>query len=117
MKQIIAELDYEVLTTEWALRPTYWVSSENEARTPSVVVHLFHHHSLKDNRSRWEYCGLVNKDEFKDGARPQYECNKCAEEAPTTIVEEKLLAISRHEGYDPRNNRRSAVLATKNKGK
>ncbi len=111
MKQIIAELDYEVLTSEWALRPTYWVGSENANRTPSVVVHLFHQHE------QWEYCNLVNKEKFMKGSQPQYECNKCAEEAPPSIVEEKLLAVSRHEGYDPRNNRRSAVLATKNKGK
>lgn len=111
MKQVIAELDYEVLTSEWALRPIYWVGSENESRTPSVIIHLFHLHK------QWEYCGLANKDEFKAGAQPQYECNRCAEAAPRTIVEEKLLAVSRHEGYDPRNNRRSAVLATKNKRK
>lgn len=111
MRQVIAELDYEVLTSEWALRPVFWVAQGKENSTPSVVIQLFHCHT------NWTYCGLVNREEFLAGARPQYECNKCAKEAPSTIVEEKLLAIKRHEGYDPRNNRRSAVKATKNKGK
>ena len=47
---------------------------------------------------------------------PEYECNSCAEQAPEFVVEEKLLAGARFKGYDPRNNRRAAVLATKNKG-
>jgi hypothetical protein len=115
MKQIIAELDYEVLGL-WALRPVFWVAQGKENSTPSVVIQLFHCHS-KAKGNCWEYCGLVNKEEFKAGAAPQYECNACAEQAPTTIVEEKLLAAGRHEGYDPRNSRRSAVLATKNKRK
>ncbi len=63
------------------------------------------------------HCGLVNRDEFKAGSLPSYECNSCAEEAPRMVIEEKLLAVSRYQGYDPRNNRRAAVLATKNKGK
>lgn len=115
MKRVIAELDYEVLTSEWALQPVFWINEGEERHSPSVVIHLFHCHP--DAQKNWEYCSLANREGFQAGAMPQYMCNKCAERAPSTITEEKLLALKKHEGYDPLNDRKSAVLATKNKRK
>lgn len=113
MKEIVAELDYEAVDLDgWAIRPVFWVPRDKPDDKPQVVIHLYHVHTTGEP----QFCGLTNRDEFLAGAMPEYECNKCAAEAPAEVVEEKLLAAGRYKGYDPRNNRRAAVLATKNKG-
>lgn len=117
MKEVVAELDYVPVATAWSIRPVFWVPREEPNAKVEVVIHLFHScpNSTKRNPQR-EHCGLTNKDEFLAGDLPEYACNHCGEEAPAVVVEEKLLAASNYKGYDPRNNRRAAVLATKNKG-
>lgn len=117
MHEIVSELDYEEVIPGWLLRPVFSVPRDAPNDRPKVTVHLFHTACLKKGRKP-VHCGLVNRDDFiKAGAMPSYECNSCAEEAPRNVVKKKLLAVSRYEGYDPRNNRRAAVLATKNKGR
>ena len=116
MDEIIAELDYEEVIPGWLLRPVFSVPRDETGRRPKVTINLFHTTCLKTGKKP-VYCGLVNRDEFKKGSMPSYVCNKCAEEAPQIVIEEKLLAAKRYKGYDPRNNRRAAVLATKNKGR
>lgn len=113
MKQVVAELDFQPFDDTWALRPVFWVPSDKPKDRVQVVVHLYHTHTTGEQ----EACGLTNRDEFRGGEFPEYECNKCAAEAPREVIEEKLLAVSRYKGYDPRNDRRAAVLATKRKGK
>ncbi len=115
MHEIVAELDYEEVIPGWLLRPVFSVPRDEPDHRPKVTIHLFHTACLKKGKKP-VHCGLVNRDEFKAGAMPAYECNSCAEEAPRVVIEEKLLAVSRFKGYDPRNNRRAAVLATKRKG-
>ena len=115
MHEIVAELDFEEVSLGWLLRPIFSVPRESPNDRPTVTVHLFHTTCLKKGRKP-VHCGLSNRDEFGNGAMPEYECNSCAESAPIEVVEEKLLAVSRYKGYDPRNNRRAAVLATKTKG-
>jgi hypothetical protein len=116
MDEIVAELDYEEVIPGWLLRPVFLVPRDDTDKRPKVTVHLFHTACLKKGRKP-VHCGLVNRDEFRDGAMPAYECNSCAEEAPRNVVDVKLLAARRYKGYDPRNNRRAAVLATKSKGR
>lgn len=115
MHEIVAELDYEEIIPGWLLRPVFSVPRDDTDRSPTVTIHLFHTACLKSGKKP-VHCRLVNRDEFKAGAMPSYECDSCAEEAPRDVIEEKLLAVSRYKGYDPRNNRRAAVLATKHKG-
>ena len=115
MHEIVAELDYEEVIPGWLLRPVFSVPRDEPDSKPKVTIHLFHTGCLKRGKQP-VHCGLVNRDEFKAGALPEYECNSCAGSAPTKVIEEKLLAAGRYKGYDPRNNRRAAVLATKNKG-
>lgn len=121
MHEIVSELDYEEVIPGWLLRPVYSVPRDAPKDRPKVTIQLFHTACLKKGRKP-EYCGLVNRGKFPRmidgfGAMPSYECNSCGEKAPRNVVEKKLLAVSRYEGYDPRNNRRAAVLATKNKGR
>lgn len=112
MKQVIAELDFQRIDDDWYLRPVFWVPRDEPEAKPKVVVHIHHRHA--DTKEPMQFCGLVNREAFLEGAFPEYECNKCVNtEVPTSVVEEKLLAESRYKGYDPRNNRRAAVLATK----
>jgi hypothetical protein len=113
MKEIVAELDYQPVDDDWALQPVFTVPRDKPKDRVQVTVHLYHTHTA----GKQEHCGLVNREEFLSGEFPEYECNKCAAEAPREVIEEKLLAVSRYKGYDPRNNRRAAVLATKRKGK
>ena len=115
MKQIVAELDYQPVDDNWALQPVFTVPRDKPKDKVQVTIHLYHTHT----EGKQEHCGLVNRDEFlgREKAFPEYECNKCAAPAPRDVIEEKLLAASRYEGYDPRNDRRAAVLATKRKGK
>jgi hypothetical protein len=110
MMKIIAELDFENLDAEWSIRPVIWVDKDDK---PAVIIQLFH---ACPTDKKLENCGLVNRDEFLAGEMPQYDCNHCEVSAPDFIVEEKLLAHDKYRGYDPRNNRRAAVLATKRKG-
>lgn len=112
MKEIVAELDYQRVDSGWSLKPVFWVPRDEPDNKPQVVIHLYHTHV----EGKQQFCGLMNREEFLSGEFPKYECNSCAAEAPTEVVEEKLLAAGRYKGYDPRNNRRAAVLATKNKG-
>jgi hypothetical protein len=59
-------------------------------------------------------CGLVNREEaMKNKAFPEYECNKCGKSAPRNVIQEKLERQRSLRGIDPRNNRRGAVLATR----
>lgn len=116
MHEIVSELDYEEVIPGWLLRPVFSVPRDAPNDRPKVTVNLFHTACLKTGKKP-VYCGLVNRDEFKKGSMPSYVCNRCEEEAPRNVVAKKLLAVSRYEGYDPRNNRRAAVLATKNKGR
>lgn len=116
MHEVVAELDYIEVIPHWLIRPVFSVDRRTPDAAPRVTVHLFHTACLKSGKVP-QHCGLVNRDEFKAGAVPEYECNKCAAEAPKEVIDEKILAASRYKGYDPRNNRRAAVLATKRKGK
>jgi hypothetical protein len=115
MHEIVAELDFEEVILGWLIRPVFSVDRDSPDDRPTVTIHLFHTACLKTGKVP-QHCGLVNRDEFKAGAFPEYECNSCAQAAPSNVIEEKLLAAGRYKGYDPRNNRRAAVLATKNKG-
>jgi hypothetical protein len=124
MQEVVAELDYIPITPTWSIRPVFWVHRDKPEERPQVVIHLFHvDHGFetasaksKKRFPRREYCALQNKEDFLAGGLPIYACNRCAEEAPDFVLEEKLLAAQRYTGYDPRNNRKAAVLATKNKG-
>ena len=45
---------------------------------------------------------------------PLYECNKCSALAPREAVSAKIERQLSLKGIDPRNDRRGAVLATRN---
>lgn len=111
MQHIIAEMAFEPLDAEWSIRPVFIAKTPDAKAT--VVIQLFHACAGREGR---ENTGLINREEFLAGKMPKYECNHCEEPAPDFIVEEKLLAQGKYKGYDPRNNRRAAVLATKRKG-
>lgn len=115
MYEHVAELEYEVVLPGWLLRPVFSTHRDRPDELPKVTVQLFHSACQKRAQGP-EYCGLVNRDALKLGDTPKYKCNACAALAPESVVSEKLLAADRYKGYDPRNNRRAAVLATKNKG-
>jgi hypothetical protein len=118
MKEVVAELNPVTVTVHpgWSIQPVFWVHRNKPDMTPQVVIHVFHNNCVSNRATKAQYCGLTNRKEFLAGAMPTYECNKCAEKVPTNVVEEKLLAQGVYKGYDPRNNRRAAVLAQKNRG-
>ena len=119
MKEIIAELDYENVGPSWAIKPVFWAKRDNEDDKTSVVIQLFHRCRKKSAREPQKliYCGMTNREDFKKGFFPEYECSACSEKAPAHVIEKKLLAQTKYEGHDPLNNRRAAVLATKEKRK
>jgi hypothetical protein len=104
MKKVIAELPRERVKSDlpWATQAVLWVHRGEEEGPLGLVIHLFH--GCGTGGRHWNYC-----------IPPQYVCNSCAAVAPSSVIEEKLLAMSKYAGYDPRNDRKAAVLATKNK--
>jgi hypothetical protein len=111
MKRVIAELPYEKMESclHWATQAVLWVHRGREEERPGIAIRLFHGCGAGD--TYWKYCVRQNN----AAAKPQYVCNSCSTQAPLHVIEEKLLAAREYAGYDPRNNRKAAVLATKNK--
>jgi len=113
----VHELPRELLKKEdgtWALTPTYWVHSSQPKTRPSLAVYLDHRH-YKKGKVSWKHCGLTNPEEVKRGADALYECSSCGEEAPIYVVNAKVESQLKHEGYDPLNDRKAAIQATKEK--
>ena len=117
MQEIVAELDYEEVLEGWLIRPVFFVPRDEPDSRPSVTIQLFHTLCREHTPA---YCSLTNRDEFLAGSMPEYECNICGDPSPIFVIEKKILAAHHYKGYDPRNDRRAAVLATKmskNEGK
>ena len=129
MWKVIAELPLEttVYANEWALRVRYLSDTDDTVELPKCVAYIFHRH-LEGNSVRmddglhkaqeisWQPTGLENREEFvAKNELPRYTCNACTKEAPQDVVDEKLAMMQKHRGYDPRNKRRAAIMATREK--
>ncbi len=115
---------------EWAMNPA---SGQDEDGRLFWTISLLHRHwfnpdnagsitSFYDNSSPPMFlCGLViattNYPERLDKNRafPEYECDKCGKKVPKNVVMEKLERHKALKGVDPRNDRRGAVLATRDR--
>jgi hypothetical protein len=120
---VLNKLDPEDLKSDpkfdWALDPTFY-HDEREDRDFWAVSILHRHWGTrrfeKQSASPPDMfrCGLINReDALKDRAFPEYECDKCGKKVPKEMVEEKIGRQRSLRGVDPRNNRRGAVLATR----
>ncbi len=127
---VLNTLDPENLKSDpqfdWALVPTFYkVNDEGDEEELLWAVSLYHRHwgTSDDTESLYEdcnsppdmfRCGLVNREDVqKNNARPEYECDKCGKKVPKKMIEEKIERQRSLRGVDPRNNRRGAVLATR----
>ncbi len=129
MWKVIAELPLEttVYANEWALRVRYLHDTDNPSDEPKCVAYIFHRHltgksvrmddgAHKAQEISWQPARLENREEFRAKKEsPRYTCNGCTKEAPEAVVDEKLALMRKHRGYDPRNNRRAAIMATREK--
>jgi hypothetical protein len=129
---VLNKLDPEDLKSDpdytWALHPQFcrieWEDGEEKLQE-RWVVSLLHRHwgGSDDTESLYEdcksppdmfRCGLTNRDDaLKKGGFPEYACDKCGKKVPKGMVEEKIERQRSLTGVDPRNNRRGAVLATR----
>jgi hypothetical protein len=120
---VLSELPLEDLKSDpdfdWAIHPQFcrieWEESEDELQQ-RWTVSLWHRHRNNPGKSPSDMfrCGLVNREEaFREDGFPEYECDKCGKKAPKNVVEEKIDRQSSLKGVDPRNDRRGAVLATR----
>lgn len=130
---VLAELPPEDLKSDpessWAIRPQFcrieWENGEEELelRWTTSIMHR-HWGTSDDTECLCEdsssppdmfRCGLQNPEDAPFLLKfPEYECDKCGKEVPKNIVEQKIDRQSSLKGVDPRNNRRGAVLATRN---
>lgn len=129
MWRVVAELPLEttVYANEWAIQVRYLEDSDDLKAAPTCVAYILHRHlsgksvrmddgTHKAQEIAWQPTGLENREEFKAGKEePSYTCNACTKEAPQKVVDEKLLAMRENRGYDPRNKRRAAIQATREK--
>lgn len=100
----------------WGIKPLFIENpDETNYSAPTCTVQVVHW-DCKD-QGKWEGCSLSNREEFKAGAFPEYTCKLCESQAPREAVEEKLLAQKQYRGFDPRTDRRAAILATREKRK
>jgi hypothetical protein len=129
---VLSELPHEDLksdpTFDWAIRPQFcrieWENDEEELEL-RWTVSLMHRHwgSSDDTESLYEdsksppdmfRCGISNREDVTQrGEFPEYACDKCGKKVPKNVVEEKLDRLRSLKGVDPRNDRRGAVLATR----
>lgn len=124
----VAELPLEttVYANEWALKIRY-LQETDAPGDPKCVAYIFHRHlsgrsvRMEDGLHKaqeisWEPTGLENREAFvAETEPPRYTCNACTKEAPQDVVDEKLALMRKHKGYDPRNKRRAAIMATREK--
>ncbi len=98
-------------TEGWTLHPRFMRDDgvEEDGRL-FWTVGLTHRHG-----SKLEHCNLANREEvIRDGmAAAEYNCTKCWEQAPESVVRAKQERQQSLKGTDPLNNRRGAVLATR----
>jgi hypothetical protein len=119
MLKVVATLPEETVIREsggfWGLKPVFLENPNEPNSAPTCTVEVLHW-QCKD-QGKWENCSLSNREEFKAGDFPEYTCKQCGSQAPREVVEEKLLARKRYRGFDPRTDRRAAILATREKRK
>jgi hypothetical protein len=116
---VLADLPKEDLKCnpdfEWALHPQFcrieWEDEEEELQE-RWTVGLLHRHWGTSSPPDMFRCGIVNREQWTDGF-PEYACDKCGKEVPKNVVEEKIDRVTSVKGVDPRNDRRGAVLATR----
>ena len=121
MLKVVATLPEETVIRElatggfWGIKPVFLETKGEPNSPPSCTVQVLHWKC--NNKAKWEICSLSNREEFKGGSFPEYTCKQCGSQAPPEVVEEKLLARRRYQGFDPRTDRRAAILATREKRK
>ncbi len=125
----LAKLELEDLNSDtdfsWALEPKFFRIEEtgkDDKEAWSVSVYHRHWSTTKNPSNSPPHlfrCGLVNREEaltteaLTTDAFPEYECDKCGKSVPRNMVEEKMERLRSLKGVDPRNDRRGAVLATR----
>jgi hypothetical protein len=121
---VLAEQPHEYMDCDpsynWAMRPSFHReeggAEENDGRVFWMVA-LYHCHWDVNNPGDspdMVRCGLINREEtMKNLEAAEYECDKCSKSAPKAVIEEKFKRQSSLKGTDPRNDRRGAVLATR----
>ncbi len=118
---VLAELPQENLKSDpdsgWALHPQFCrIKWEENVWTVSL---LHRHWDNPDNPGNSppdvSRCELVNQECAENNGFPEYECDKCGKKAPKNIVEQKIDRLISLKGVDPRNDRRGAVLATRDR--
>ncbi len=99
---------------DWTLHPKFTKEEGlDEQERVFWTVGLTHKHG-----SALEHCSVVNKEDVhRWNATPEYECGKCGQRAPNSVVIAKANRLVRLRGTDPRNDRRGAILATQKKHK
>jgi hypothetical protein len=121
---VLADLPKEDLKSDpdfdWAMHPQFcrieWEDEDEELKVLWTVGLLHRHWNTPDNRTSppdMFRCGLINRSEVTNNAFPEHECDKCGKSVPKNIVEQKIDRIKSLKGVDPRNDRRGAVLATR----
>lgn len=121
---VLSKLEPEDLKSDpkfaWAMVPTFYHDEEEEDRLLWMVSLLHRHWGTR----RFEKqsadppdmfrCGLLNREEaMRIQAFPEYGCDKCGKKVPSEVVAEKIERQHSLKGVDPRNDRRGAVLATR----
>jgi hypothetical protein len=104
--------------SEWAIHPQFYRVEESDKDDRLLwTVSLMHKCSGTTNTPPGVFrCGLQNReDAMRKDAFPEYACDKCGKKSPKNIVEQKIDRQTSLKGIDPRNNRRGAVLATREK--
>ena len=110
-----AETFHELPSGFWGIKPIFLGDPDEHNSPPACTIQVLHWQCK--NEGKWENCGLSNREEFKAGLFPEYTCDQCGVPAPREVVEEKLLAQKQYCGFDPRTDRRAAILATREKRK
>jgi hypothetical protein len=120
---VLAKLPPEDLksdpTFSWAMEATFYqVNEEEDERELLWAVSILHRHwedpLNPQSPPDMHRCKLTNREEVQqNNARPDYGCDKCGKRVPKNVVQEKMDRQRSLKGIDPRNNRRGAVLATR----
>lgn len=115
----IAKLPREPVGEEWALTPNLMLNEETEEESWSVF--LTHRHNVDGIGLKWFGCHLVEDAGRHFALRPSlfseidWECSACEQIVPKNIAQAKRNRQRSLRGTDPRNDRRGAVLATREK--